>query len=194
MPKSGLLYVFYDQEQGTWGFDPKDEGSWKILLFPETENLKVIAFPEDMEVRYKEKMLTHNVITSFPSFEYEKAKSMNLTDEQWDWYDNYRISVYQENAQHQIGGYPNPIQSPGMDLECELVTNGLYLGDASGYKDPKRKSLENNRDEWVLLLQIDSDNDTDMMWGDAGILYFWIRKTDLQALNFNNVWMILQCC
>ena len=27
MPESGYLYFFYDQQQETWGFDPKDKGS-----------------------------------------------------------------------------------------------------------------------------------------------------------------------
>jgi uncharacterized protein YwqG len=30
--------------------------------------------------------------------------------------------------------------------------------------------------------------------GDAGRLYFWIRKLDLRARDFSRIWMILQCC
>jgi len=32
-----------------------------------------------------------------------------------------------------------------------------------------------------------------MMWGDMGMLYFWIRAEDLAARRFERVWMILQC-
>jgi uncharacterized protein YwqG len=80
-----------------------------------------------------------------------------------------------------------------MDLECQLVSNGLYCGDESGYNDARAKLLEENRSDWVLLLQIDSDDFCEMMWGDCGMLYFWIRKEDLAARNFDDVWMILQC-
>ncbi|MBN2239580.1 MAG: DUF1963 domain-containing protein [Dehalococcoidales bacterium] len=38
-----------------------------------------------------------------------------------------------------------------------------------------------------------SDDDTGMMWGDAGKLYFWIKKDDLKNADFTDVWMILQC-
>ncbi|MGN0700170.1 MAG: DUF1963 domain-containing protein [Oscillospiraceae bacterium] len=31
------------------------------------------------------------------------------------------------------------------------------------------------------------------MFGDCGHIYFWIRKADLAARNFDNVWLILQC-
>jgi uncharacterized protein YwqG len=80
-----------------------------------------------------------------------------------------------------------------MEEECELVTNGIYCGDASGYNDPRVKSLEPNAKNWKLLLQIDSNDENDMMWGDCGRLYFWIKKDDLFNKNFNNSWVILQC-
>jgi uncharacterized protein YwqG len=31
------------------------------------------------------------------------------------------------------------------------------------------------------------------MWGESGILYFWIRRDDLRARRFDKVWMTLQC-
>jgi uncharacterized protein YwqG len=79
-----------------------------------------------------------------------------------------------------------------MDLECQLVTNGLYCGNPSGYHDPRRKVLEQGRDNWTLLLQVDSEDENGMMWGDLGKLYYWIKKEDLKNGNFNNVWVILQ--
>ena len=80
-----------------------------------------------------------------------------------------------------------------MDLECQLVSNGLYCGDSSGYNDPRRERLEAGRSDWILLLQLDSDDDAGMMWGDCGMLYFWIKKSDLKDNMFENCWMILQC-
>ena len=80
-----------------------------------------------------------------------------------------------------------------MELECELVTNGLYCGDPSGYNDPKAKKLEPNAKNWQLLLQIDSNEENEMMWGDGGRLYFWIKKDDLLNKNFDKTWFSLQC-
>jgi uncharacterized protein YwqG len=31
------------------------------------------------------------------------------------------------------------------------------------------------------------------MWGDAGILYFWIREEDARAGRFDQAWAVLQC-
>ena len=95
---------------------------------------------------------------------------------------------------HRLFGYAEPIQSPAMGLECELVSNGLYCGDSRGYNDPRAKQLAQNAGDWELLLQLDSDSEnTDMMWGDMGRLFFWIKKADLQKRNFENCWMISQC-
>jgi uncharacterized protein YwqG len=89
-------------------------------------------------------------------------------------------------------GHPDPIQND-MQLDCQLAFHGLYTGNASGYEDPRRAELEKGAEDWQLLLQIDSDDKARMIWGDAGRLYFWIRKQDLEKRAFENVWMILQC-
>jgi len=45
-----------------------------------------------------------------------------------------------------------------------------------------------------LLLQLDSnDKECGMMWGDCGVLYFWIRKEDLQQQRFERCWCVMQC-
>ncbi len=89
-------------------------------------------------------------------------------------------------------GYPDPIQGE-MSLECQLASNGLYCGDASGYQDPRRAALEAGARDWRLLLQVDSEDDAGMMWGDVGRLYYWIRRQDLKKAEFGNTWVILEC-
>lgn len=67
-----------------------------------------------------------------------------------------------------------------MQLECQLASNGIYVGDSSGYNHPKRRALENGATDWQLLFQIDSDEKgLGTMWGDVGRVYFWIRQQDL---------------
>ncbi len=80
-----------------------------------------------------------------------------------------------------------------MELECQLVTNGIWCGDQKGYEDPRVPTLEPGAADWRLLLQLDSDDNPKWMWGDAGRLYFWIREQDLAERNFSRVWCIEQC-
>ena len=97
-----------------------------------------------------------------------------------------------DKPMHQLLGQPVPIQSDNMPLECQLVSNGLYCGDGTGYNDPRAEKFQDGAKDWVLLAMIDSDERAGWMWGDGGCLYFWIRRDDLRARRFENVWMVSQ--
>ena len=79
-----------------------------------------------------------------------------------------------------------------MELECELVANGLSCGDGSAYHHPRIAEFEKNSAQWQLLLQIDSDDEGDMDWDGEGRVYLWIKKDDLLARDFSKTWLILQ--
>lgn len=32
------------------------------------------------------------------------------------------------------------------------------------------------------------------MWGDVGMIYFWIQDEAARRGDFSNAWLILQCC
>ncbi|HVP71666.1 MAG TPA: YwqG family protein, partial [Gemmatimonadaceae bacterium] len=93
---------------------------------------------------------------------------------------------------HQVLGHAIPVQGD-MQVECQLVTNGLYCGDPSGYGDPRAAALRPGARDWRLLFQLDSDEGAGLMWGDVGRLYFWMREQDLSDGRFDRAWMQLQC-
>jgi uncharacterized protein YwqG len=93
---------------------------------------------------------------------------------------------------HRLLGHPDPVQG-NMQLECQLVTNGLYCGDGTGHEDPRASALEAGARDWRLLLQIDTDDTLGSEWGDTGRVYFWIREQDLAAQRFDSAWHIMQC-
>jgi uncharacterized protein YwqG len=95
-------------------------------------------------------------------------------------------------VEHQLLGHASLIQGD-MQLECQLVANGLYCGDPSGYQDPRAVELAQGASRWRLLAQIDSDEEADMMWGDCGRLYYWLTDDALRRRAFSESWMILQC-
>lgn len=195
LPQQGVLYFFYDQQQGTWGFDPKDRGSWKVIYRDSASAANRVPPPPGLvkEAVFKERPLTFRRIDVYPDWQDERIAALKLTDPQFDAYIDLTSSSYEDQPAHQMLGYPAPIQGNDMDLESQLASNGVYMGDATGYHSPQAKALESGRSDWVLLLQLDSDDAAGMMWGDVGRLYFWIRKSDLVNRNFDNVWMILQC-
>lgn len=48
----------------------------------------------------------------------------------------------------------------------------------------------------MLLFQLGTieTEDAEFMFGDCGQLYFWIKRQDLKNLNFDNIWLVMQCC
>ena len=189
LPNEGLISFFYCSEQEAWGFDPKDTDRFKVIYAESIENLDRINFPKDLEQHsiFQPNELKFDSSLSLPGWEHESIDGI-LSDDEADHY--IEIS---SGAENQILGYANCVQGP-MELECQLVTNGLYCGDPSGYEDPKRKELESGKADWILLFQLDSEEDNaGMMWGDAGKLYYWIRKQDLKNKNFEKSWFVLQC-
>lgn len=190
LPSSGMLYFFYDSDQSVWGFDPKDESKFKVFFYSgDLNKLKNESFPENLneEGKFTGTNVKFNSEISLPSTDSELYEELSDSDQDW-FFDEF----YPDEEINKIGGYSDTIQGD-MELECELVTNGLYCGDPSGYNDPKAKELEPNAKNWRLLLQIDSNEKLEMMWGDSGRLYFWIRQQDLEEANFQKSWMCLQC-
>ena len=196
LPNCGQLYFFYVQDQSTWGNEPKDLGSWRVVYRESEELLPETPCPEDLEMAsmYKPVFVKGKPLITYPNREEKKVEPLCLDDEEekrlWD----LRENQYGKYPHHQIGGWPDPIQSPEMYKECQLCSNGISPEDAFARpSDSGILALLESSEEWVLLLQIDTDYETGMIWRDAGMLYFWIKKSDVQARKFDNVWMILQC-
>jgi uncharacterized protein YwqG len=192
LPTEGLLQFFYDPEQETWGFDPKDRGSWAVLFQASLQGLQ----PTLGGRRFPGCRVTMTEVTTLPPWESHDFEQLGLTKKERDAYlgvtDALEDAHPEPALQHQLLGNPAAIQGD-MQLECQLVSHGLYCGDLSGYNDPRSRQLEPGASDWRLLFQLDSDDAADMMWGDCGRLYFWMTEAALADRRFDTAWMILQC-
>ncbi len=200
LPSSGMLYFFYDVFDQPWGFDPNDRGSSAIIYYPSTKNLIPASFPEGTNL-YNEWLFSSSAIQfrevlSLPSYESLPFEKLAIPRNSVDDYVNFIDDVNKLRAAnepiHQMFGHSTNIQGD-MQLECQLTSHGINCGDASGYNDPIAKDLEVGAADWLLLLQLDTDDDLEMLWGDMGRLYFWIRESSLQSKSFKEAWTILQC-
>lgn len=199
IPTSGLLTFFYDMENQPWGFDPNDLDGFRVIHLQDVASLQRVDEVPEEEFEFPDSRMKFYNFDSLPQYGSAACDrllgQMPLEDDQEDSYfdfiDEYRKLFSDDLTSHQFFGHSANMQGD-MQLEAQLVTNGLYCGDASGYNDPRAAGLAETADEWQLLLQLDSD-DRVAMWGDAGMLYYWIRRKDLVAGDFTRVWMTLQC-
>lgn len=102
--------------------------------------------------------------------------SQEFLDALWD---------FDDEVGHQIGGHVHSVQNP-VEIEiAEAVLDGEVPWD-----DPR---LSKEAGNWVLLAQFDSENAADMMWGDAGALYWLIHPEDLAERRFERAMFTWQC-
>jgi len=194
LPNTGALLFFYDADAQPWGFDPKDRGCCAVLHVPDITSVN--DSPESEIVKgagLQHKNIAFCKVVTFPGWERDAIQLLNFTDGEFDRYLEVAGDPFHGMSRHQIAGYPAAVQADSMELECQLVSNGLYCGDGTGYADPRAEELNPGSSDWRLLFQIDSDDDLDIMWGDCGTIYFWIREQDARVGNFTNPWLIFQC-
>lgn len=199
LPSDGVLSFFYSAGQETWGFDPKDKGSWQVIHFEDKglqRRVYPVNFPNDGKyescaIEYHRSITIPGLESPYIDLGYEKSNREEL-DKFRDLGKKIEEFLNEGQCINRLLGHPDQ-QQGDMQTECQLVSHGLYCGNSSGYKDPKAKVLKPRAVDWDLLLQIDSDDNTRMMWGDVGRIYYWIPHKDLRDKIFETTWMILQC-
>ena len=197
LPENGALYFFYDVLSGGWGSDPTDSIGFRLIYVPDIEQATRAQSPEfsDEVPTFEEKFVQPIGRLEHCPSQGLHFEALTLSDEDRGTYEefDYRVPETNDRSGHKIMGWPHIIQNP-MEEECALVTSGIYCGDAKGYNSPEAERILAQPNEWTLLLQIDSDDAVGMEWGDSGIMYLWIKKSDLRNRNFEDTWLILQCC
>lgn len=204
LPHEGLLSFFYELESQRWGFDPKDKGCARVFWFPDIESLSPAVLPESLETDFHLPAINITMCRekSFPDYE-DFTCQMEYDERQRDLPYEYFVSLQCEleiDAEvdncSKLLGWPNTIQG-SMAGECELVSKGFYLGGNRDQPPPEivKEAYRTARDEWQLLFQLDTveADEFELMFGDCGRIYFFIRKSDLMEKCFDNVWLILQC-
>lgn len=195
LPGAGALLFFYDMEEQPWGFDPKDRGAVAVLLAPDLPGPmpQPDVGPDGSRSALAHRNVAFRRIEVLPPAERDPVRALELSRKESDLFFDLAEGVFGGEPKHQVSGFPAPVQGDGMELECQLVSNGVYCGDPTGYDDPRAEALKPGAAHWRLLLQMDSDDDLGVMWGDCGVIYYWVEAHAARTGKFENAWLILQC-
>lgn len=188
LPRTGWLTFFYDAtEQSAWGFDPTQRDAWRVVYSVDAQPRPA---PGGTETLPEVALAAVEELTAPDPFE-DVLKGLHQTERDGLFAFGDALPPVSEPA-HRIGGWPGLVQN-SMWLGVQLASNGIYVGGPEGYTDSRVPDLAQGAGDWRLLLQIDSDDDASMMWGDVGRLYFLIREDDLESSAFDRCWFELQC-
>ena len=192
LPPAGLLSFFYDAKGETYGDNPGDRDGWRVLYTPPGAPLSDSIVPSTLpqNARYTPCALTFASEVTMPL-----QPPLERPGLAWSAADEKVYEGFLQKSQnapgslaprHRLLGYPDTIQDD-MRMQCQLMSRGIT--DPS---DPKAAGLQAGANDWILLLQVDSDERLGMRWGSAGMLYYWIERDALREKRFDNVWLALQ--
>lgn len=182
VPPSGLLSLWYDTADEPWG-DGREAEGFRVLH---------TASPADQLLR-----------TELPEFEPDGVKFPN-----WPWQpftecplritgsDCYDFESVVAGVERQEGPEVARQLEDAISEHLRDSPQHRLLGRPDAIQNDMAEELEDDtgRDGWTLLFQLDTDEDgPGWMWGDAGRLYYWIRKQDLARADFSQVRGRLQC-
>jgi uncharacterized protein YwqG len=175
--RSGLVVFFYCQQCSSWGDIPADlKDAWVVRRYDTPSESKAVELadlsPADLRTKPCAVMISPAVsLPDWESLDTVDPELSNLSasldhDEPWEPYSSACTEVLGEepSCRTQIGGYPSFIQ-------------GANFPDCSECGQAMR-----------LLMQIDSEDDAGLMWGDAGSVYLFECPKHPK-----NVQMRLQC-
>ncbi len=193
LPAQGLLSFFYDSTQQTFGADPNDRAGLKVLYSEQpVSELKRSDAPVSLPAQGRARVCSVGMSdeVTLPLQPNLEIASLQWSSDDQQRYDGalQQLTSAVKHPIHRLLGHPDTIQDD-MRLECQLAANGVADPDSA----PDRvKQLTAGANDWIVLLQVDSDPSVGMQWANAGMLYFWIRRQDLAAKRFDAVWVVLQ--
>lgn len=188
LPPDGILAFFY-----RYYGDQHDLGyhRGRVLWFP-SEGIKRKQIPQGVGSRdcYPIPACSLEFSPEWMAREFHHSELEGVWDFN-DYFDVFLPALGRTRNAHRIGGYPKMVQDPlFLTAECERV--GL------DYRE-NQAEIDAESDNWRLLLQLDSQRDLellrdDWLFGDAGTIFFAMRKEDLSARRFERMFCCYEGC
>lgn len=174
-PTSGIVqfYINDDEMYGMDFDDGENQANFRVLYFPaplgKEQDLQTdLTLPTDYD------LLPHHPEHSYPLVFEWAEELVPITDYQfWQHFGHDFFLQFGEREWDVQDAAGRAIRSDG-----HKVGGYAYFTQ----DDPRRPD-----DPMLLLLQLDSDEGMDLMWGDMGVGHFFIREQDLRAARFDRV-------
>lgn len=199
LPHEGLLSFFYDLRNWPPSYDPAAQDAWQVVfsslgtqLVRHDPPAPVQGHPsrnDDWSEPYEAQMAFKQVWTLPEQIESSNTESAAWTSES---YESLLEATRGQSPNHQVTGAPTQAQGD-MASERQLVSSGIYCGRPPSLSAAERTFHEREARQWKLLFQVDSDDALDLLLGDAGLLYWWIREPDALKRRFDLVRGAFQC-
>ncbi|HEX8465132.1 MAG TPA: YwqG family protein [Abditibacterium sp.] len=172
LPKSGVLLFFF------FAFDTgySENEAARVFHF-ENEDLIRLTVPEEFDGEDFQSLLPYT-LTPQAEWTTQLPSDSQLTTEEFDQLYSVFFEMFDRpRPRHRLLGWPNEEQGPIADQCAE------FSGDVTLLNLNEDGAEVNGKvEQWRLLFQMDAD------WKNNGTNYYMIRRSDLEAANFDDVW------
>lgn len=187
LPSEGLLSLF-----SVWGWVTEDEADpqtpnadwleqngWTVFIHTtDTASLKRMSAPEGLYL-FKAASVERIPVLSLPNHQMEpEVMRLNWSEEIFDMYDEFQSR------------YRSVVMARLMKNKDSFASHHL-LGGYALFQQEYPEELEGLN--LSMLLQIGSDINTEMCWGDGGELTFYVDTVSLDEGKFEKPWGTCQC-
>jgi hypothetical protein len=198
-PATGRLLFFYfdgsyNNFAGTVGYwDPASAPGAQTVFVRDANTGRERQGPAGVTV-YREARFAGRSIMTFPTWEHPDLRAELMTSGQdarafMDHpvcADDFQEALHERHAGplHQAGGYADSVQGPVEDEIAQAVLGGVPWDSEAAVAEAAR---------WELLLQIETDESLNMMWGDCGSFYWLARPDDVAREDLTKIRFTWQC-
>ena len=175
-PTKGILQFFiHDDDLYGMDFDDgENPDTFRVLFHPEVVENETLLQTKLPGTSWDEDLLPHHPDECYPLIFGLGEEVVPISDFQF--YQHFGSEFFRQFGEKEwdvMGEFEKSVRSQGHKI-------GGYAYFTQD--DPRRPD-----DPMLLLLQLDSDEQMDLMWGDMGVGHFFIREKDLAALDFSRV-------
>ena len=168
LPKSGLLSFFLGKLDYDWCYGPEDVGGWRVFYFP----------------HFKDRQESRTEISSTATISFNaKSTLSNLL-----LFESVIPQISVDEALI-LSEHLAPLRYNPPFISHQMFGNAQAVG---GSEDPLRLAAQGSKirapEDFVLLLQVDSDEQFNFDYCCGGTVFFMISIADLQNRNFHRVW------
>jgi uncharacterized protein YwqG len=202
LPCKGILQ-FYIAADGAYGFDhenPTSQANFRVIYFPNTDLAESDLVTDFNFLRtiwtYENHFLPFWVCNSYYTAHRNDCFALSFS------LNSGPIASYDYRFEELIGSEIQNIRSDNGDWSWHTYrdNNGpehRLSGNPSFRQWDPRASIPREEEEYILLLQIDTDagalNKIYIEWSAQGVCNFFIKKSDLIKLDFSKVLYTWDC-
>ncbi|WP_322906673.1 YwqG family protein [Paenibacillus campi] len=199
LPQQGMLYFFAGEGETAQNIEHQvlywQGTDVSELQYEQQEGFTI--WEEEDEMKFEAYEVHAHADVEFPNYGYSTlhlVEQSTLTDESEEAYllITEEMDWKPENKVGQLFGY-----AEGQHGDDELIATCFWYNGKYSYRpDDDRKRLlkhfdgdearlQQELDDVLMLLEVDSDQKIGFVWWDAGYMHFFIRKQDLLAGRFD---------